>query len=189
MVGAAWFGVPVAAVTLLEVVRPVYVDRYLLPALLGLALLVAVGVAALRPRQLGAAALAAVVALSGVATVHAGRLGPKEDVRGAVGAVAAGHVPGQPVVAAARWDALGLDHHARRHHPSLVADLVLPPTALPAGAPTVWVVRRSDGGVKGDEEKLAGLDRDLADRGLRVVEERRFPGRYATTLAQRWSAA
>lgn len=188
VVGAAWLGVPVAAVAVVELVRPVYVDRYLLPALLGLALLTALGVAGLRPRWVGGAALAAVLFASGAATVQANGLGPKEDVRGAVDAVAATHVPGQPVVAAARWDALGLDHHARTRHPTLVADLVLPPAAVPEGARTVWVVRRAEGGVQGDEAKVADLDRELAARGLRLVEEQRFPGRYAATLAQRWSA-
>jgi len=186
-VGACWFGVPVAVVTLAELVRPVYVDRYLLPALLGLALLVAVGTGALRPRGLAAAAAVAVVLASAGAAVGAGRLGPKEDVRAAVDAVARSHRPGEPVVAAARWDALGLDHYARNGRPELVADLVLPPALVPEGAPTVWVVRREEGGVTGDPDKLASLDRELAGRGLRLVEERRFAGRYAATLAQRWA--
>ena len=187
--GACWFGVPVAVVTAVELVRPVYVDRYLLPALLGLGLLVAAGAGALRPRWLGPVAAAAVVVAAGAATVGAGRLGPKEDVRAAVEAVARSHQPGQPVVAAARWDALGLDHYARRVRPELVPDLVLPPASVPDGARTVWVVRREEGGVKGDPGKLASLDRDLVARGLRLAEELRFPGRYATTLTQRWVAA
>jgi hypothetical protein len=188
-VGAIWFGLPLAVVAVVELVRPVYVDRYLLPALLGLALLVAVGTAVLRPRWLGVAAAAAVVAASAGASVDGIRLGPKEDVRNAVAAVAAAHRPGQPVVAAARWDALGLDHNARRRHPGLVADLVLPPAAVPQGADTVWVVRRDEGGVKGDRAKLVDLDRDLPARGLRLAEERRFPGRYEATLVQRWELA
>jgi len=186
-VGTAWFGVPVGVVTVAALWRPVYVDRYLLGALLGLALLVALGAGGLRPRWLGAAAGAAVVLASAAAAVNGNRLGPKEDVRGAVAAVARAHRPGQPVVAAARWDALGLDHYVRRASPELAADLVLPPAGVPAGAQTVWVVRREDGGVTGDAGKLASLDRDLERRGLRLSEEQRFPGRYAATLAQRWS--
>ncbi len=188
LVGAVWLGVPVAAVAVAELVRPVYVDRYLLPALLGLALLMSLGTAALRPRWIGVAAVVAVVAASAVATAGSLDLGPKEDVRTAVALVAAAHVPGEAVVAAARWDALGLEHNARRHHPSLVPDLVLPPSGLPSGAQTVWVVRREEGGVKGDASKLLDLDRELADRDLRLVEERRLPGRYAATLVQRWTA-
>ena len=185
--GACWFGVPVAIVTVAELVRPVYVDRYLLPALLGLALLVALGTSGSRPRWLGAVAAAAVVTASGAATLGTGTLGPKEDVRAAVDAVARSHRVGQPVVAAARWDALGLDHYARRDRPELVADLVLPPAGVPDGARTVWVVRREEGGVKGDAPKQVALDRELEARGLRMAEEERFPGHYAATLAQRWT--
>ena len=53
----------------------------------------------------------------------------------------------------------------------------------------MWVVRREGGGVKGDAGKLASLDRDLEGRGLGLAEERRFPARYAATLAQRWTFA
>lgn len=187
-VAAAWCGVPVALVTVVELVRPVYVDRYLLPAVLGLALLVAVGVVALRPHRLAGVAAAAVVAASSAAALHAQGLGPKEDVRAAVAAVAASHRAGEPVVAPARWDALGLDHYAGRRGPDLAADLVLPPATVPEGASTVWVVRREEGGVQGDPGKAAALDDTLRQRGLRLTDQRRFPGRYAATLAQRWDA-
>ena len=186
LVAACWFAVPVAAVTAMEAVRPVFVDRYLLPSVLGLAVLVALGVYR-APRRLVPAALAVVLAASVWATVAETRLGPKEDVRGAVAAVAAAHRSGEPVVAAARWDALGVDHYARTAHPDLVPDLVLPPASVPSSS-TVWVVRRAKGGVKGDRDKLEALDVDLAARGLRVTEELRFAGRYADTLVQRWDA-
>ena len=186
LVGACWFAVPVTAVTALEVVRPVFVDRYLLPSVLGLAVLMAIGVTR-APRRLVPAALAVVLGASVWATVAETRLGAKEDVRGAVSAVAAEHRAGQPVVAAARWDALGVDHYARNVHPALVADVVLPPATVPR-ASTVWVVRRAKGGIKGDRDKLAVLDADLAGRGLRVTEELRFGGRYSDTLVQRWDA-
>ena len=187
--GTCWFAVPVAVVTAAELVRPVYVDRYLLPALLGLGLLVALGTASLRPRWLRAVAAAAVVTASAAASASNTQLGPKEDVRAAVQTVARSHRPGEPVVGAARWDALGLDHYARTDNPALVDDLVLPPATVPAGARTVWVVRRAEGGVKGDAGKVAALDRELAARGLRVTDEERFPGRYAATVAQRWAEA
>ena len=186
-VAACWFAFPVAAVTALEMVRPVFVDRYLLPSVLGLAVLVAIGITR-APRRAVPLALAVVLVASLWATVAETRLGAKEDVRGAVAAVAAAHQPGQPVVAAARWDALGLDHYARVEHSRLVPDLVLPPADVPVG-PTVWVVRRAKGGVKGDRRKLEALDAELAGRGMRVTEERRFAGRYSDTLVQRWDAA
>ncbi len=184
VVGVCWFCIPVAVVTALEAVRPVFVDRYLLPAVLGLAVLVAVGITRV-PRRLVPLALVTVLGLSVWATAAETRLGAKEDVRGAVAAVAAAQRPGEPVVAAARWDALGVDHYARSDHPDLVSDLVLPPAAVPP-APTVWVVRRAKGGVKGDRDKLEVLDTDLARRGMRMTEERRFAGRYSDTLVQRW---
>jgi hypothetical protein len=186
-VAGAWFAVPLVVVTAVELARPVYVDRYLLPTLLGLAALVAIGLTRL-PRRAVPLALAAFLAVAVPVTAVEIRAGPKEDARGAVRALAARHQPGEPVVAAARWDALGLDHYARRDHPALVPDLVLPPASPPA-SPTVWVVRRARGGVKGDRDKLAALDRDLADRGLGVAEEWRFPGRHAAVLLQRWTAA
>ncbi len=186
ILAAAWVGVPVAAMTALEVVRPVYVDRYLLPALLGVPVLVALAARARRP--VAAVLVGAVLASSLWVTARELRLEPKEDVRGAVAAVARAHRPGQPVVAAARWDALGVDHYARRRHPGLQPDVVLPPAPVPR-APTVWVVRRSRGGVKGDRDKLAVLDQELVGRGMSVVEQRRFVGRYAAVLVQRWELA
>ena len=186
VVAVCWVGAPVAAVTLAELVRPVYVDRYLLPAVIGLAVLAALGVARCSPRWLPAA-LAGLLILSAVATVSNSGQGPREDVRGAVALVASGHRPGEPVVAAARWDALGLEHYTRRQHPALATDLVLPPAAVPP-ASSVWVVRRATAGVKGDGAKLADLDRELAGRGLRVVDERRVEGRRSVVLVQRWTA-
>lgn len=184
VVALCWVVLPVAAVTVAQLVRPVYVDRYLLPAVVGLAVLAALGVARCSRRVLPVV-LAGLLVPSVLATVSNLRQGPREDVRGAVALVAAGHRPGQPVVAAARWDALGVDHYARRHHRELIADLVLPPSAVPA-APTVWTVRRATGGVKGDGTRLADLDRDLTGRGMRVTAEHRIAGRRAAVVVQRW---
>ena len=187
VVGVAWVGLPVATVSVLELLRPVYVDRYLLPAVVGLAVLVALGVAAF-PGRVRAAAAAVVLVVSLVVTVGTLGQGPKEDVRRAVAALASGHRPGEPVLAAARWDAVGVEHYARREYPRLLPDLVLPPAPTPAG-PTLWVVRRAEGGVKGDRTKLAALDDELAARDMRVADERRFAGRYADVLLQRWVAS
>lgn len=183
-VALCWVGLPLAAVTAGELVRPVYVDRYLLPTLIGLAVLAALGVATLAGRW-RTVALAGLLVPSLVVTAGNVTRGPREDVRGAVALVAAGHRAGEPVVAAARWDALGVEHYARRHHPELAADLVLPPAPVPP-AGTVWVVRRAAGGVKGDVAKLEDLDRDLAARGMRVVEEDRLDGRRTVVVVQRW---
>ncbi len=184
VVALCWVGLPVAAVTAGELVRPVYVDRYLLPAVIGLAVLAALGVARC-PRRWRTVALAGLLVPSLVVTAGNVTRGPREDVRGAVALVAAGHRAGDPVVAAARWDALGVEHYARRHHPELTADLVLPPAPVPPAA-TVWVVRRAAGGVKGDVTKLADLDRELAGRGMRLAGEERLAGRRSVVVVQRW---
>jgi mannosyltransferase len=186
IVAAVWVGLPVALVTAVEQVRPVYVGRYLLPALLGLAVLV--GLAASARRPVAVVLVGAVVTASLWATAEEVRRRPKEDVRKAVGALARVHRSGQPVVAATPWDALGLDHYTRRDHPALVPDVVLPPTPVPA-ATTMWVVRRSRVGVKGDRVMLARLDQELASRGMRMADERRFPGRYSQVVVQRWELA
>ena len=184
-IALCWVGLPVLAVTVGGLFRPMYVDRYLLPALVGLAVLAALGVAACPPRW-RTAALAGLLAPALVVTTGNVVRGPREDVRGAVALVAAGHRPGEPVVAAARWDALGVEHYTRRHHPELGRDLVLPPAPVPAAA-TVWVVRRASGGVKGDGTKLEDLDRDLSARGLRVTDEHRLDGRRSVVVVQRWT--
>ena len=185
VVALCWVALPVAAVTVAGLVRPVYVDRYLLPAVVGLAVLAALGVARCPQRWLPCA-LAVLLIASVTATVSNLGQGPREDVRGAVALVAAGHRSGEPVVAAARWDALGVEHYARRLHPELTADVVLPPSPVPPSS-TVWVVRRATGGVKGDVVKLAELDRDLAARGLRLADEHRVKGRRSVVLVQRWA--
>lgn len=186
VVALCWVAVPVAAVTAAQLLRPVYVDRYLLAAVVGLAMLAAMGIRRCPPR-LAPLAVAALLVPSVVATVSTLGQGPREDVRGAVALVAIDHRPGQPVVAAARWDALGLDHYTRRHHAAMAPDLVLPPSAIPA-ASTVWVVRRAGGGVKGDQVRLADLDRDLAARGLRVTAQHQVDGRRSVVLVERWDA-
>ena len=183
-VALCWVGIPVAAVTVAELVHPIYVDRYLLSAVVGLAVLAALGITRC-PRRWLPLALAALLAASVTATLRNVGQGPREDVRGAVAMVAAGHQPGEPVVAAARWDALGVEHYARRLHPKLIGDVVLPPSPVP-DSPTVWVVRRATAGVKGDVGKLADLDRDLAGRGLRLADEHRLEGRRSAVLVQRW---
>ncbi len=184
VVAACWVGVPVMLVTVLEIVRPVFVARYLLPATLGLAVLMALGIER-APRRALVLAGAAVLGSSTWATATNVDGGPREDVRGAVASVAAAHEAGQPVVAGARWDALGLDHYTRRDHPELRADLVLPGAATPP-ATTVWVLRRDRAGVKGDPERLTALDAELLADDLRVVREERFHGRSGNVSVQRW---
>jgi mannosyltransferase len=184
LVAAAWVGMPLVAVTLVGLVRPVFVDRYLLPALLGLAVLVALGLSRL-PGRVGTAVVVGVLTVSLSASLTEMRRGPRDDMRRAVAAVAAEHRPAEPVVAAARWDALGLEHYARRDHAALLADLVLPHQPVPS-APAVWVVRKARGGVKGDGDKRAALEIQLKRRGMRPALEQRFRGRSGRVFVQRW---
>ena len=186
LVAASWVGIPLAGVTVVGFVLPVFVDRYLLPSLLGLAALVALGLCRV-PGRWGVTAVAAAVTLSASVTLADAGRGPKEDVRGAVAAVARQHLPGEPVVAAARWDALGVDHYVRRHHRALLDDLVLPPAPAPS-VPSLWVVRRARGGVKGDGAKRTALDLELRSRGMDLDVQERFRGRYGGVLVQRWRA-
>ena len=204
VVAAAWVGVPVAVVTVGGLLRPLFVDRYLLAALLGLGVLVALGLRQL-PRPLAPVAAALLVGTSALVTTADVRAGPLEDVRGAVAYVAAHRAAGEPVVAPARWDALGVDHYARARHPEMVEDLVLPPEVLPpvhpaevvpAGAlgpaeqppaTAVWVVRRAAEGVAGDAAKVAELDRRLRAGGMVVTTEVTMPGRMADVVVQRWA--
>ncbi len=92
-----WLFVPVIGILLFSVVRPLFINRYMIGALPALVILVAAGVTAIRPWQLAAAFLAALVVLNGVVlvnwlgsdttTAHTGV--PREDWRGAVAYVLA----------------------------------------------------------------------------------------------------
>jgi mannosyltransferase len=137
------------------------------------------------PRRAGAAAAASLLAVSLSASLTEMGRGPKENMRQAVAALAAEHRRGEPVVAAARWDALGVDHHVRRAHPTLRADLVLPSQPVPEAA-AVWVVRKARGGVKGDADKRKALELELRRRGMHVHLDQRFRGRSGRVLVQRW---
>lgn len=178
VVGACWAALPLLAVTAVEVVRPVFVPRYLLPALLGLAVLAAAGIG--RSRWPGlAAGLLAVVSL--VAAAPLLDRGPREDARGAVEALAAQHEGGQPVVAVDRRAALALEHYAPE---DLRDELLVPPADPPAGAEVVWLLRQAS-----REGQVRPSDDDgilLAD-GLRLAEEQVFRGSSSWLVLQRWT--
>jgi hypothetical protein len=183
LIGMCWVGVPLLAVTLAQLARPVFVPRYLLAALLGLSVLAALGIARLPGRWPGVAAGSLVVlSLVAVADVH-GR-GVREDARGAVALVAERQRPGEPVVAVDRRAALALEHYAERQHPRLLPDLVVPPDDTPAaGAGTVWLVRES---VRG--RPLPSDDDDiLVAQGLAITDTWVLPGTIMDLVVQRWS--
>ncbi|MBW3639844.1 MAG: hypothetical protein KY451_08355 [Actinobacteria bacterium] len=183
VVGACWVGVPLLAVTLAQLARPVFVPRYLLAALLGLSVLAALGTTRLpgRWRVIGAGSLV-VLSLVAVADVY-GR-GVREDARGVVALVAERQRAGEPVVAVDRRAALALEHYAEREHPRLLPDLVVPPDDPPArGVETVWLVRES---VRG--RPLPSDDDDvLVAQGLRITDSWVLPGTIMDLVVQRWS--
>ena len=182
VVGACWVGVPLTLVTLAELARPVFVPRYLLAALLGLSVLAALGTARL-PRTWHLATAGVIVAASLLAASHVYSRPVREDARGAVAHLAAAQSPGEPVVAVDRRAALALEHYAEREQPRLLADLVVPPDDPPPGARTVWLLRETWKGapLPSDDDDI------LRAAGLRVIDDRLFPGRLGTFLVQRWS--
>jgi hypothetical protein len=178
LLGLCWTAVPLLLVRAAELARPVFVPRYLLPALLGLALLGAVGVAGWR-RAVAVPATAVLVAASLLACLPLLDRGPREDGRGAVAALAQVHAPGEVVVAVDRRSALALEHYGPA---SLRRDLRVPPDDPPPGADVVWLLRQSTG------ERLRPSDDDdlLEAGGLAVVEQRVFGGTSSDLVLQRW---
>lgn len=178
-VGLCWVLVPVLLVTLAELARPVFVPRYLLPGLLGLAVLAGAGLAG-RWRGAGVAAL---VAASLFASAPLATAPPRDDAKGAVAALAAQHVAGQPVVAVDRRAALALVQYARG---SVRDDLLLPPDDAPPGEEVVWLLRP-----KSYTAPLARSDDDdqLEGRGFVVVQTQVFDGSSVAMVLQRWTLA
>ena len=179
LVGLCWVAVPLVVVTVAELVRPVFVPRYLLPALLGLAVLAALGLARL-PGRLRVAATAGLVALQLAAVAQVAERGPREDARGAVADLQARHRSGEPVVAVDRRAALALEQYAGRLRP----DLVVPPDDPPPHAPdVVWLLRQSVG------ERVRPSDDDavLRAQGLGPRESRLFEGTSSDLVLQRWT--
>ncbi len=175
VVGACWVAVPLLVVTLAELVRPVFVPRYLLPALLGLAVLAGAGLAG---RRYGGLLVGGLAALSLVVSAPLLDRPPREDARGAVAALAAVHEAGQPVVAVDRRAALALEHYARG---SVRGHLLVPPDDPPA-ASVVWLLRQADGG----RVRASDDDAVLRSYGMRLVSARVFRGTSSDLVLQRW---
>jgi hypothetical protein len=181
VVGAAWVLVPLALLTAAELLRPVYLPRYLLAGLLGLAVLAAAGAFAV-PRLARLPAAAVLVALSLVAAQPLLDRGPRERGDDVVRRLVAVQEPGEPVVAADQRSATALDHYVRELTPELRPDLVLPPDDAPADADRVWLVRRlSDG-----EPEPTDDDQVLRETGLRMVHQENFPAGKTDLVIQLW---
>lgn len=182
VLGACWLLVPLVVATAAEQVRPVFYGRYLLPGLLGLAVLAALGVASLRGR-VRTAALVVALAVSGAAAATTVDRPPRERGDELVELLAARQVSGEPVVAADARAALALDSYVTRLRPRLRPDVVLPPDDVPTtGVPVVWLARWTL------RLPVAPVDDDaiLAAGGYRLVEQVDLPGVTGTLLVQRW---
>ncbi len=178
VVGACWVGLPLAALTAVEQVRPVFVPRYLLPTLLGLAVLGAVGLARL-PRWALAGGTGLLVALQLGAVGEVLDRGPREDARGAVADLRERQRPGEAVVAVDRRAALALEQYAGRLRP----DVVVPPDAPPPGEDVVWLLRRSwDGRVRPSDDDVV-----LRAQGLRLQDSWTYEARTGDFVLQRWA--
>ena len=178
VVAACWVGVPLVAVTAAELLRPVFVPRYLLPALLGLTALAAVGLARL-PRWARAGGTGLLVAVQLVAVAGVLERGPREDARGAVDDLRARQRPGQAVVAVDRRAALALEQYAGRLRP----DVVVPPSDPPAGHDVVWLLRQSSDG----RPRPSDDDVVLREQGLRLRDSWTYRGTSSDLVLQRWS--
>ena len=178
VVAGCWVGLPLAALTAVELLRPVFVPRYLLPTLLGLAVLAAVGLARL-PRWALVGGTGLLVALQLVAVGDVLDRGPREDARGAVAGLRALQRPGEVVVAVDPRAALALEQYGGRLQP----DVVVPPADPPAGQDVVWLLRQAWG------ERLRPSDDDAVLRGqwMQVAASWTYTGTSGELVVQRWS--
>lgn len=178
----AWLLVPLLLLVVAELVRPVYLPRYLLAGLLGLGVLAAAGAMAL-PRVARAPVAALLLGCSLLASIPLLERGPRERADDLVGRLAAVHSSGEPIVAADQRSAIGLDHYVRTHAPQLRPDVVLPPDDAPVDADRVWLVRRLLGG----EPEATDDDGILRAAGLRLVRQEEFPASKTHLVLQLWA--
>ena len=177
----SWLLVPLLLLLAAELVRPVYLPRYLLTGLLALGVLAAAGVLTV-PRAARAPVGALLLACSLLASAPLFDREPRERSDDLVRLLAEVHVSGEPIVAADQRSATGLDHYVRTLAPELRPDVVLPPDDAPVTAERVWLVRRLIDGVPEPTDD----DEILAAGGFRQVDERGFPGSKTDLVLQRW---
>jgi hypothetical protein len=180
----AWVVVPLALLTLGELVRPLYLPRYLLTGLLGVGVLAAVGAWGL-PRLARAPAAALLLVLTLVASAPLLERGPRERGDELVALIAEVQRAGEPVVAADQRSAMALDHYVRLLRPELRADVVLPPDDAPPDADRVWLVRRIIDGVPEPTDD----DGILRDAGLTQADEWELPATKTDLVLQLWTRA
>jgi uncharacterized membrane protein len=181
VVATAWLLVPLLLLLTAELVRPVYLPRYLLAGLLGLGVLAAAGAMTIpRPARVPVAAL--LLGCSLLASAPLFDREPRERADDVVLRLAEVHGAGEPIVAADQRSAIGLDHYVRTLAPQLRPDVVLPPDDAPADADRVWVVRRLLGGVPEPTDD----DAILEAAGLQMVRQEDFPAGKTDLVLQLW---
>jgi mannosyltransferase len=181
VVAGAWVLVPLLLLVLAELVRPVYLPRYLLTGLLGLGVLAAAGAFAL-PRAARVPMGALLVGCSLLVSAPLATREPRERGDDVVRAIAELQQPGEPIVAADQRSATALDHYVRILEPDLRPDVVLPPDDAPADADRVWLLRRiMDGAPEPTDD-----DEILRAAGLAMTRETRFPGGKTDFVLQLW---
>ena len=181
VVGTAWVLVPLLLLSAAEFVRPVYLPRYLLAGLLGLAVLAAAGAMA-APRSARAPVAALLLGCTLLASAPILDRGPRERGDDVVLRLAQVHRADEPIVAADQRSAIGLDHYVRTLAPQLRPDVVLPPEDAPADADRVWVVCRLLGG----EPEPTDDDAILREAGLRMVRQEEFSASKTHLVLQLW---
>lgn len=179
--GIAWVLVPLLLLLTAELVRPVYLPRYLLAGLLGLGVLAAAGALTV-PRAARVPVAALLLGCTLLASLPILDRGPRERGDEVVLRLAEVHRPDEPIVAADQRSAIGLDHYVRALAPELRADVVLPPDDAPFGADRVWVVRRLLGG----EPEPTDDDAILEAAGLSMVRQEDFPATKTHLVLQLW---
>jgi hypothetical protein len=181
VLAASWLLVPLVLLTLAEQARPLFYPRYLLPALLGLAVLAALGVTSLpRLRRSAVGILLVLAVLLAAGTVDRG---PRERGLELVEALAAQQRAGEPIVAADARAALVLDQYVTRAAPRLRPDVILPPDDVPTtGVPRVWLARWTP------RLPIGATDDDplLAAGGYRLTEQQLLRAVTGTLVVQRW---
>ncbi len=182
VLATAWAVVPLLLLTVGELVRPLYLPRYLLTGLLGIGVLAAVGAWAL-PRLARGPAAALLLVLTLVATAPLLERGPRERGDELVALIAELQEPGEPVVAADQRSAMAVDHYVRLLHPELRADLVLPPDDAPPDADRVWMVRRIIDGLPEPTDD----DEILRAAGLTQAEQWDVPASKTDLVLQLWT--
>ncbi len=174
---------PLAAVLAASLVKPFFVPKYLIEMLPPLVLLVAAGILALRPRALGAAVLAVLLAACLVSDVGYYRRAPREDWRAATRYILSERAPSDATLFYPTYVRAGFEVYrravadsaaeARTVNGDVIAQLASGPAQRALTYPRMWLVLSHGDGLERvrRDTLLARLSHRYAK-----VSERRFTG-------------